>query len=570
MMRTNKYLSLILVMVLALVIAMPATASAANGSIEISSNKVAGQTFYAYRIFTVETNAESNAGVADSFVYTLNPAYTAFQTSYAPKMLPTTTLKDYVLGLIDPVTGRLAPARQNDLDNLARALWNWSDANRAALTSAGAFATATGTATGVTFPNLPAGYYVVAGTGLFGTSPATSFAALCTVIDNTTSAVVLKADAPSIKKEVLNHHNNAWEKWTDVGVTGQVQFKLTSTISDTTHYLHYTYRVHDEMSAGLTYNSIASVIAYKGAAFETLNLVTLENANGYRLSGPSTDTNGITTFTVTVNSNTIMRLSEAGFDRIEIIYNATLNNFAVVERNGNPNYVKLEYSNDPNWEGVGTPPTDETPKDDAWVYTYRLDILKFTGDEDPAKGTVLPGVIFQLFNSSGQVAQFQHRVSLSPYIETYLFQGWAANVSPAADNTKLTTGPDGMVQILGVDEGSYVLREFKQLKGYNPIPDMPFTLYNRLLDEVAGNTMSALITRLNTDRGKPDTGVSKLKYAGFVAGVYQIDVYNGKGAIFPGTGGIGVYAFYATGALITAGLITFFVVRRKRDILKVR
>ena len=571
-MRKSKIFTLILAVAMMLTTTLPMTAFAAGG-IQITPPEgvsVEEREFRAYQIFTVKTNED-----ADSFVYELNPAYSDFETYYAVKLgVSTLDLKEYILSLVDS-SGVLDPAKKGALEDLARALWNWSKDSDNGITPE----TATGDDEGVSFENLEAGYYIVAGESLFSGSSATTFAALCTVLANDTPTnVTFKADAPTIEKEVMNHHSTEWENWTDVSITDEVQFKLTSTIPDTTYYEQYTYKVHDRMSVGLTWDERVSVIAYESDAPEEegLPLASVDNdsGDGYQLSEIGKDGTD-TVFTVTINSNTIKKLSEDGYKRIEIIYSATLNENAVIENEGNPNYVYLEYSNDPNWVWDGSSedkePTEKTPEDDAWVYTYKLNIFKYTGGETP-----LSGVKFQLFKGD-KVAEFEKIGN------QYVFQGFIEkqdDPGASAGQTEITayetylaktvleTGADGMIYIVGIDEGNYTLSEYQALPGYNAAEDITVTVYNKLLDETDITGINALVEYLNENCGKTNTGDSLVNYATYTK-VDRVDVYNGKGSTFPGTGGIGVYIFYAVSAILTVGLIAFFVIRRRRNILKV-
>lgn len=568
-MKTRKAFSLILAMAVLGAMALPITAYA--GSITITpptGASVASQQFRAYQIFTAEADTDATA-TATGYVYELNPAYTGFETDYA-SLLGGLGLKDYILAMLDG-SGDLLPGKKDDLEGLARALWNWSEANNVANVK-----TATGTATGVRFANLDAGYYIVAGEALFyppENNPATTFAALITVLEEDEDLVVpFKASAPRIEKEVFNHHSDDWEKWTDVSITDTVSFKLTSTIPDTRYYESYVYKIIDTMSKGLTFGEIISVTAYK--AGEPGRVIPPAN---YTLAGPAAfGTVGETRFSVTIDSDLVIELSEAGYERIEVIFSAVLNEDAVIEGVGNPNYVYLEYSNNPNWEGQGTPPTGETPEDDAWVYTYKLNVFKYTvtaGDEIP-----LQGALFQLFPAVGnQVASFIKGAG-----GVYIFQGFIPKPTPPADGaseadiatyeallaslgTLLESDADGMIYIVGIDEGTYILHEFKAPQDYNAAPDVTVMVYNKL-----SLTVSDLIAHLNEQRGKANTGdslVDVVKDPDNDTELEQVAIYNGKGPQFPITGSVGTIIFYLAAGVLTAGLIVFFIVRRRRNIL---
>ena len=553
-MKTSKILTLIMAIVMMLTIALPLTANAAGGKINITAtDSVAGKTFYAYQIFDVEVTTDGTG-----FFYTLNSDYTGFETHYAATMSPETTLKAYIMSFLD-TSGNVLPSKQDALEDLARALWNWSEANNAT----NKILSATGTGTGVSFTGLEAGYYVVAGGAMIGGSSAKTFAALCTVLDDVskTTDVTFKADVPTITKEVKNHINGTWQKWTDVSITEQAQFKLTSTVPDTQYYKTYTYKVHDNMSAGLTFDNIVSVTAYKAGNTSPQTLAL--NGGGtteYTFAAPGADkSNAATSFTVTIPSATIKSLSANGYETIEIISNTTLNSDAVIEQNGNPNYVKLEYSSDPNWVGDGqggagdVSPTEETPQDDAWVYTYKLDVFKYTGTNIP-----LPGVKFQLLNAAGTQAAKFNVPSTGPNAGKNVFAGWTSTMDDAT--TILISGnPNGMIYMVGIDAGNYKLHEYAVPPGYNSIDDIDVTVIN-------ANDSGDIMAYLAAHYGEATSGNSLVSYPGNT-GVAQVAVYNGSGPKFPGTGGNGRTLFFVGGLLIIGLLAAAFVIYKKRSVL---
>ena len=61
-------------------------------------------------------------------------------------------------------------------------------------------------------------------------------------------------------------------------------------------------------------------------------------------------------------------------------------------RNDNKNTVKLEFSNNPYWNGTGTPGKGETPEDTVWVFTYEVQNTKVDG----SKGILLCWSCYQM------------------------------------------------------------------------------------------------------------------------------------------------------------------------------
>ena len=663
-MKKCKKVSIVLALMMLIAFVLPMAANA--GKITITPPdwvSVEDREYRAYRIFDVVADDTSVLNEDNSYIYTLNPDYEGFETEYLlylksigvtdSKDKAYTSLKDYILSLLDLTStldkewtdehGRLDPDKKEEMYDLARAIWNWSEDNLTDL-DPGSYFTETGTTEGVEFTDLPAGYYVVAGDSVFydrgdlddPVNVAGTFAAMFTVLAaNENKEIKFKADAPRIEKEVLNDYNNKWEKWTDAGISEEVFFKLTSTIPDTSKYTQYTYEAVDTMSEGLTYVRVESIIAFKADENET-DVLYDYNEDG-ELDGdfsgcdfelipiqPVPDAGGETKFTVRIKSDKIMQLSADGYKTIKIIYVATLNENAVIESVGNPNYVKLVYSNNPNWVWDGTeedkPPTGETPEDDAWVYTYKLNIYKYetvSGNDVPLNGTAG----FQLFNiDETKVAKFIKVDTDTEGVYYYIFNGFTNIMTkpddeddPSYDDDMLeyetyleettlySRRPDGMIYILGIDAGEYLLVEVDPPEDYNAADPIKVSVYNVwksiLIDpeddpeEPKQNIIDDLIAFLNENRGKtgdeieidlevfpwvtlqnkPDSGGS-LADATYGGGkekkkLQTVWIYNGKGPKFPETGGIGTIIFYFVSGILTAGLVTFFIIRRRRNIL---
>ena len=73
-----------------------------------------------------------------------------------------------------------------------------------------------------------------------------------------------------------------------------------------------------------------------------------------------------------------------------VTYDATLNANAEIGLDGNPNRVDLQFSNNPNGDGLG-----RTTEDTVIVFTYELDGTKVDGKNADTK---LEGAEFVLFN----------------------------------------------------------------------------------------------------------------------------------------------------------------------------
>ena len=533
-----------IMMILAMLMTLTFGLSVQAGTITVrpaNSLSLIGASFQAFKIFDLDYDV-----AGDAYIYTLNDDYKDFEDTYYAAELGGLSLKEYLDALS-------ATPDDAGLYALARALWNYSLEEGLDLGPA----VGPDTSGNIKFEDLDPGYYIVAGKAANAVgSDAMSFAMLCTVkTEDSNTDITIKADVPELKKEVLNDHNDGYEKWTDASIGTPVTFKITTTIPDTNGYESYTYIIHDTMSKGLTFvpGSIEVSILGPGAG-------TLAAGTDYTVSAITKDaTTGVTTFSVQIKSDLILSLSTA--DSVELLYKATLNGDAIIGGVGNDNRAYLEYSNDPNWDGSGggDEPTGDTPEDDAWVYTYDLDIVKFTGDED--EPVYLPGVQFVLYIAdSTSVGYFTEAGGV------YKVAKFDTADTPMDAACVLTTNSDGKIKIEGLDEGSYTLVEYKRLDGYNPIEPIDIFVYNVNLHEVNsdGNLddIAGGVAWMNANRGKAGSGDSLAAYLDKV-GQDAVWVYNGSGKEFPTTGGIGRRIFIIGGAALMLGAIIALSVRRK-------
>lgn len=110
------------------------------------------------------------------------------------------------------------------------------------------------------------------------------------------------------------------------------------------------------------------------------------------------------------------------------------------------NNVKLTYSNNPHTNGTGT--TVDHP---AYDYTYGIDVTKVGSDEDKTgKPKTLEGVQFTL-----QEKDFSEFIKAD------------GTTTSNKDDAILTTDSNGKINVVGLDEGTYVLTEVKPAPGYN-------------------------------------------------------------------------------------------------------
>ena len=221
--------------------------------------------------------------------------------------------------------------------------------------------------------------------------------------------------------------------------------------------------------------------------------------------------------------------------QVIVEYSATVNEKAVVMEstetdNRLDNKVYLIYNNNPYTEdGYREIPDEER------VYTYGIQVTK-TGDGNKE----LPGAEFTLKPEGGSELQFikeddgVYRRPLS------------TDSSSVARTTTLVTDSTGLIQIRGLDLGTYILTETKAPEDYQ-LPADPTT------EIVLADDADA--------SGKPD-GI--LNNDNDTDGTYEATVVNTKPGTLPRTGGIGTAVFTVCGILLMAGAVLLMVVVSRR------
>lgn len=228
---------------------------------------------------------------------------------------------------------------------------------------------------------------------------------------------------------------------------------------------------------------------------------------------------------LTISCDNVKALGATNNSKIIVTYDATLNEDAVIGSAGNTNDVYLEYSNNPNQSGEGTPETGKTPEDTVIVFTYKTIVNKVDENNAP-----LAGAKFELYKILSDNSELLiNRVTISE------------------DQTSFT--------FTGLDDGKYVLKETVTPDGYNTIDDIHFEI------------MATHTVGLDSLNGETESGIVKINNIDFTVdkgeGSYSTDVINNSGATLPETGGIGTKIFYVVGAALVIGAGVLLITRKR-------
>ena len=532
MKQARKPLSLLLA--LAMVCALAATAFAATVTIP-SDGILKDHTFTAYQIFSgreeegILSDVQWGSGISsDAFLTALKDG-----TAFGDKFDACTDAA---------AVAEVLSANTSFADAFAKLAYTHKTGDGTPLSSG---------------PNtLADGYYLVVDTtsdvGLGGAYNA----ALLQVVGNIT--IRAKTDAPTVEKKVLE--GNTYQDAADYNIGDAVPFRLIGSVPDMSRYDTYKYVFHDTLSDGLTLNqdSIKVYVASDNTGSDKAEIT------GW------TKTVSGQTFTVSfADLKTVSGVSQGKYIIVE--YTATLNQSAEIGLPGNSNKVYLEYSNKPDQSGSGDNNTGNTPEDEVLVFTYELDTTKISGTEyvKAPEGTAdnkkdengyllddngkkiplkLDGAEFVLSRGTGDSKEY---VKLDGNANVI---GWTKNQSEA---TVLKSDANGLFKVIGLDAGTYYLKETKAPAGYNLIQSEITVVITATIG--AGNDGKTTLTNLEvTADGTAGTGNVN-------SGIVDITIANNKGSTLPETGGIGTTIFYTVGGILVLVAVVLLVTKKRMN-----
>ena len=399
------------------------------------------------------------------------------------------------------------------------------------------------------------------------------------VIDGeSTTTVTPKKDVPTVEKKVLDDADavsddiKGSDKWKDVAdsqIGQEVNYKLTGTIaSNYATFSTYAYKFTDVLSDGLDYVD-GSVEVYavnhdvynkiEGSKYEVAcanNTLTVD----FKVDGTKKGLKDV----ADVDANT----------QIVVFYKAKLNSNAVIgnaandKKGGNPNTVKLEYSNNPYAAGTG-----ETLEDTIADFAFKLNLNKV--DQGTEEG--LAGAVFTIqsddANTNGQYVASKDAAGV---VEGQLVP--VTDVNHLPDYVMFTSGNDGKIAVSGLDAGSYKVTEVKA-------PDDSYTKANPFTFKITAKYDDATmkVTELKakvseSDKGRTDIAFGTLdgtagdnKLTGTdgtnaAAGEVTINVGNTKSVGLPLTGLNGVtLTWIAGGAVLCIGVAHLIRSRKQAE-----
>ena len=463
-----------------------------------------GQTINLYKLFDV---TESNSGETTNYAYTVNAAtgYKDAIKSALGTSFTGTTDEEYaaaVLALKDTEGAVQKFANDFTADALTKNLS--ATANSGKITEENKIS--------YTFDNLADGYYLVYVTG--GKEIQSSLV----TVDATTNTVNLKTEAPSITK-------TANKETAEIGQV--VTYTVTGEIPDTTGYVEYVYKIHDELSAGLDFVNDANGTALGTGATTVKVTVAFKDATDASTAPKEATLDSTNNKKMSLDLSAWVKANQTNKGKkFTVTYYAKVNKDAEVTNN---NKASLEYGNNPS-------DTTTTTPSEATTNTYSLDINKIKkGSEEK-----LAGAKFSLYTSAEDARNGENAIKVSGSNGNYVVD--PASTTTEFESVKSIDGKGYNLHINGLEAKDYWLVETQAPEGFNKL--------------------TAPIKVTITKTGDAEWKVSK-------DGVEEtdkiIDIENSTGSLLPSTGGRGAIAFAVIAALLVFGVAVSFIRDKRKE-----
>ena len=554
----KKMLSLVIA--LAMVMAMSLTAFAEEAptytiTITKDSTDKAGHTYGAYQIFKGDLAEENGKKTLSNIQWgdnvTSATAITELRKIEAFSDLPADASAATVAKAI-------ADANLTNDSAGAKAI---ADAFAAAVTSPKKTVDIAADETSGEITGLAAGYYLVKDTAaVSGEGASTRY--ILEVVSNV--SVTEKANVPSVTKKVKekNDTTNATTNWQDAAdydIGDEIDYKLEGTLpSEFAVFKKYTvYKFTDELSAGLTYKADSAKVV-----LNTENGTDITELFDISVSGQI--------LTVSLKNGKDLRADNrfTKDSKIIVLYKATLNENAERGSEGNPNEVELEFSNNPYWNGEGTPDSGKTPKDKVIVFTYEIKALKVEPTSDAA-------ITQEAYDALTDTDKAKYVKVGEKYQKTQELNGAGFTLYKNVNGTYEAVGKEikntTTFEFKGTDAGKYKLVETTVPTGYNKAEDIEIEVTATYDTDSADPKLTGLrvtpetagfvVESTNTTTGEGADAVTTTTYSGVISG----KVLNQKGATLPSTGGMGTTLFYVLGAVLVLGAGVVLISRRRME-----
>lgn len=368
-----------------------------------------------------------------------------------------------------------------------------------------------------------------------------------------------KKDVPSVTKAVKDDNNGSFvtdgnkgvfeapNRVADSASDQLIEYQLAGTVaSNINTYEKYSYTFTDDLPSTMVPNlsdgkpvvEVKIDNAKVKEGYYTANYVTDQGKNELVVSFDNLKGE--------IKSDKDKDITVSGSSKIYVNYKAKLNPTKVnadILGKGQKNTVTLTYSNNPHSNETGT-----TVVHPAYDYTYGIDVTKVGNEETPKK---LSGVVFKLQekNDEGELEN--------------MFIDCTGVKQTNAEKAKLTTDSSGKINVVGLDEGTYVLTEVTPAPGYDNSHGDKGITFTITSGELSENDTTVVTPNAKVTDGDNQTLV---KVENSTDGMVHLIVTDKKGSNLPLTGLNGVtFTWIAGGAVLCIGVAHLIRSRKQAE-----
>lgn len=399
------------------------------------------------------------------------------------------------------------------------------------------------------------GYYLFVPDGLTDPTkpntgkPNTGTSPIFAIVGGNPVVVTEKTSIPTVMKKVKNDDGGGWADKADSQMGEDVHYQLTGTVADNVAtFGTYYYEFHDELSAGLTAKPgsvTVTVYADDSDTHGTEIMLPTDSVAYDQTGGKNLLTVKFSNLKAVTakDSNTPVEITASS--KVVVTYTAILDPSKAVKVGGfgNPNSVKLIYSNNPMGDGKG-----ESVPDTVRDYTYALELVKQDADNE---ATTIDNVRFTIeaidSDSNNKYVNDKGVLVDKPY--------------------EFVTANGGKINVTGLDAGTYKVHEVEDSNpGYNTLDDFTFTIKADGLNKNEGEELdkNTPANTLKVTAQKPESAT--MVTPSVDGGTVILTVKNKKGSNLPLTGLNGVtFTWIAGGAVLCIGVAHLIRSRKQAE-----
>ena len=413
----KKLISLVLALAMIMVVsaAFATEPPAESNTIEIT-NAVNGETYKAYKMLDLSYSGSDANGNPEAYTYTVNSAWRDFFKAENKVVADVFEIDSQ---------GYVTSAQPDEI--------SWNATSKLSIFAEAAakyakdknltpevFATADGTSVSL---NTGAGYYLI-----------TSTLGSRAMVDTTPGDVTIneKNDVDTIEKEVKEDSTGNYGEKNDAQIGDTIEYKTIAKITPRS----VNVKIHDTMSAGLTFNDDIKIYTDAG--------LTTELAEGKYTVQATPDTGD--TFTIAIDDS--VAAGTSAIQELYITYSATLNKDAIT---ATPDFAEIK-----NKTTITFGDSQKSTEASTTTETHSFSIHKHKKDETAS----LAGATFKLKKNETVLKLIQ--------IDATNYR--IANGSEAGAVEEFTTVEAGDIVIWGVDADSdYALEETNPPEGFHKL-----------------------------------------------------------------------------------------------------